>query len=197
MRHGLLHWYEPGELDDGQRATYEAIAGGPRAHSATIAPFVDGRGRLEGPFNAMLVNPLLGMAVQSVGAALRYQTSLDDRLREMAILTVAVEERSDFEWWVHDALSGAVGVTDGERAALRGGRAPDTLSTAERLAREVVLTLLRRRRLDDDLIATATAALGETALVELVYLTGYYSLLSMTLHAFRTPLPRGADPPFG
>ena len=40
------------------------------------------------------------------------------------------------------------------------------------------------------------AALGEEALVELVTLLGYYSLISMVLVSFDVPVPDGEAPPF-
>src|SRR4051794_18477744 len=58
MEIGRLPHPTPGELDDDQRAVYDAITGGPRGSG----PFrlTDAEGRLHGPFNAMLVNPQLG-----------------------------------------------------------------------------------------------------------------------------------------
>ena len=197
MRHGMVHWFEPGELDEDRRRTYEAIVRGPRAGSAPAARFTDDQGRLEGPFNAMLVNPVLGLAVQSVGAALRYRTSLSERLRELAILTVAAEERSGFEWLVHERLAPAAGISRDELAVLHGGGEPPTLSPEERLAREVVLEMARTHHLGDGLVARAVEVLGEVGLVELVDLVGYYQLLAMSMHVLRTPLPEGAAPPFG
>ena len=45
---------------------------------------VDEDGRLEGPFNAFLLQPRLGGPLQALGAAVRYGTSLSDRAREIA-----------------------------------------------------------------------------------------------------------------
>lgn len=196
MRHGALHWFELDELDADQRRTYEAITGGPRAGTGPAARFTDVRGRLEGPFNAMLASPRLGFAVQSVGAALRYQTSLGERLRELAILTVAADQRSDYEWFVHEQLAPSAGLTGDELATILRGDEPGTLSPDERLARSVVLELVSSHRLEEDVLERALAAFGEVGLVELVSLVGYYQLLAMSMHVFRTPLPEGASSPF-
>jgi 4-carboxymuconolactone decarboxylase len=40
------------------------------------------------------------------------------------------------------------------------------------------------------------AVLGETAVVELVGILGYYTLISMTINAFEVPLPDGVADPF-
>jgi 4-carboxymuconolactone decarboxylase len=44
--------------------------------------------------------------------------------------------------------------------------------------------------------ARAVALLGEAAVVELVGILGYYTLISMTINAFEVPLPAGAADPF-
>jgi 4-carboxymuconolactone decarboxylase len=37
---------------------------------------------------------------------------------------------------------------------------------------------------------------GTVALVELVGILGYYTLISMTINAFHVPLPEGVEEPF-
>jgi 4-carboxymuconolactone decarboxylase len=101
----------PESLDDQQRALYELINAGPRAAGSQSFRLVGDDGALEGPFNAMLLCPILGTALQELGAALRYRTSLSDRAREMAILAVAAHEDSAFEWHAHQAVGRLTGLT--------------------------------------------------------------------------------------
>ena len=54
--------------------------------------------------------------------------------------------------------------------------------------------LHRTRALSDATYAAAEAALGREALVDLVGILGYYTLVSMTLNAFRVPTPDGSRP---
>jgi 4-carboxymuconolactone decarboxylase len=56
--------------------------------------------------------------------------------------------------------------------------------------------LLDEQQVPDALYRDAVAALGEEALVELVTLLGYYSLISMILVSFDVPVPDGEAPPF-
>ncbi|HTX02020.1 MAG TPA: carboxymuconolactone decarboxylase family protein, partial [Acidimicrobiales bacterium] len=165
--------------------------------TARAAPVTDELGRLQGPFNAMLVSPKVGLALQAVGAALRFESGLAGRVRELATLLVAAEARCDYEWLMHEGLARSAGVSDEELASLREGGVPPTLSDDERLARQVVLELARQQRLGDDLLERAHHVFGERGIVELVDLVGYYQLLAMGLQVFRTPLPDGASPPFG
>ena len=195
--HGRLPWFHPDELDAERRAVYDAIAGGRRAAGPQAFQLTDARGRLEGPFNAMLVSPGLGMALQELGAAVRYRTSLTDRAREIAVLALAALRRSDFEWYAHERVGRRAGVTEEELAALRDGGVPATLSEIERAVLDVSRALAVDGDLDDQAYADAEAVLGRGVLVELVLLVGYYDLLALSLRVFRTPLPAGEASPFG
>lgn len=131
----------PGDLNAAQTEVYHAIAGGPRAGG----PFAltDADGCLRGPFNAMLLSPPVGAALQAVGAAVRYQSALTDRVREMAILVVAWHWGSRFELEAHEAVGRVVGLTDPEVAALRRGTLPDLTDVSEQVAVRTVAVLTR------------------------------------------------------
>lgn len=69
QRHGRLPWPTRADLDDGGQGVYDAIASGPRATGPQHFRLTDDAGRLEGPFNALLLAPRVGQAVQELGAA--------------------------------------------------------------------------------------------------------------------------------
>jgi len=94
----------PDRLDPEQRELYDAIARGPRSRGPQHFPLVDADGALLGPFNAMLLAPGLGAALQEVGAAIRFHGTLDARARELAILVVASRWDSAFERSSHEAV---------------------------------------------------------------------------------------------
>lgn len=177
---GLL----PGELDEEQAEVYRAITGGPRAAGPRAFPLTDEEGRLRGPFNAMLLSPPVGMAAQSLGAAVRYSSALEGRVREMAILAVAAHWDSAFERAAHEAVGRTCGLTEPEMAALRAGRTPQLADPAERAALRATAALLHRGTLSDDEYADAVAAVGERGLFELTTLVGYYAMLALQLRVF-------------
>jgi 4-carboxymuconolactone decarboxylase len=194
--HGRLPWPTPAELDEPRRAVYDAIAGGPRATGPQSFRLTDDEGRLEGPFNAMLVSPGVGLALQDLGAAVRYRTSLTDRAREIAILALAALRRSDFEWYAHERVGRRAGLTDEEMSALLTGDDPSSLSDDETVLLRTTRLLGTAGDLDDDAFATAEAVLGREQLAELLVLVGYYDLLALSLRVWRTPLPAGESSPF-
>jgi alkylhydroperoxidase family enzyme len=194
--HGRLPWPAPGQLDDAARALRERIAGGPRAAGPQGFALTDADGRLNGPFNIMLMSPEVGTALQELGSAIRYKTALPARAREIAILEISRLRRSEFEWYAHSGVGKLAGLTADELAALHAGAAAPTLSAAEAMVRDVVRRLVVERDLDDAAYRDALAALGQRDLVDLVTLVGYYETLALMLRAFRTPLPDGIDPVF-
>lgn len=179
----------PADLDDAQRAVYDAVAGGPRAHGPQLFPLVDEQGCLEGPFNAMLLRPDLGLALQQVGSAIRYATSLSDRAREIAILVVAARRESDFEWFAHEAVGRHVGLTDDDLAAIRTQTYEAFTEAVERVVAGATHQLLDTGDLDDDAYAAALEVLGVEQIFELLTLVGYYDTLALQLRVFRVPTP--------
>ena len=181
--------FEPSGLDAEQRSLYDAIAGGRRAQGPQLFRLADAAGRLEGPFNAFLLQPRLGSALQALGASVRYDTGLDDRCREIAILVVAAHWRSDFEWYAHEAVARAAGLGDAELAALREGRHAE-LAGRESVVARTAAALVVRGDLDDDEYGEAVACIGPAGLFELLTLVGYYATLALQLRVFRVPAPQ-------
>ncbi|GEC28205.1 MULTISPECIES: carboxymuconolactone decarboxylase family protein [Pseudonocardia] len=178
------HPLDPAGLDPARAALHARIATGPRKAQARV-PLTDERDRLLGPFGVMLFSPRIGDAVQQVGAALRFDDDLPPRLRELAVLAVAVHHRSAFEWAAHEGLARETGLSAHQLQALLDGAVPDGLDDAEAAALDVVRTLLVTRDLDDDRYAAALQALGRDTLAALVWLTGYYAMLAGALAVFR------------
>ncbi len=178
----------PGSLDDDQRAVYDAVAGGPRAAGPQLFRLVDEDGGLEGPFNAFLLQPRLGLALQALGSAVRYETTLSDRAREVAILVVAAVRESAFESHAHEAVGRHVGLTEDELASVRSG-GYDVLPPDDRLVARLVRELLDTGDLADARYDEAVEALGLPQLFELLTLVGYYDALSLQLRVFRVGPP--------
>ncbi|MBT2229231.1 carboxymuconolactone decarboxylase family protein [Nonomuraea sp. NEAU-A123] len=180
-----LDAFRPGDLTAEQRRLYDRLLGSPRATAPRPFPLADEEGRLRGPFNAMLLNPDLGHALQELGGAVRYRTGLTPRQREIAILAVAGHERSDYEWKVHSHAALLEGLTEAQLAGLRGGADRPFDDPAERAVLEAARELLRTGDLTDDTFAASIDVLGQTRLYEVVTLVGYYRLLAAQLRVLR------------
>jgi len=151
-------------------------------------------GGLVGPFNAFVSAADTGKYLSSLGARVRFGTSIERRLSEIAIITVGARWQAEFEWWAHATMAREHGVADVAVDAIGRGEDPGFTAADERAVYEVAYQLSHTGRLGRDAYDAAHQFLGDAGLVELVSLCGYYTLISFLLNAFDVPLPPGAEP---
>jgi 4-carboxymuconolactone decarboxylase len=155
------------------------------------------QGGLAGPFNAAVQAPDTGKALLALGRALQVGTSIERRLTEIAILTVGSRWQAEFEYWAHARYARAFGVPDAVIDAIARGDQPPFETPDERVVHAAASQLARTGRIDDDAYAAGRELLGNTGMVELVTLCGYYTLISFLLNAFDVPVLEGAVPRWG
>lgn len=173
------------EMTPDQVDLYRLILSGPRGQGPRAVLLSNGAGGLAGPFNTMLYAPAIGQALQELGAAIRFRTSLSPRVREMAILVVARAWDSRYERSSHMPIGREAGLSGREIEALHAGTDPGFTDQRERVAYSVTRSLVGPADLDDAEYAEAADTLGEQALVELSTLVGYYAILALQLRIFR------------
>lgn len=101
---------------------------------------------------------------------------------------------SEFEWYSHKKIALAAGVPPEAVETIRVGGTPSLEEPDQAIVYEFCRTLLEQHGVDDALYSRALAALGEPAIIDLVGILGYYSLISLTINAFRVPIPEGVEP---
>ncbi len=153
------------------------------------------RGRVPGPMIGWLPHPELARRAQRLGELLRFETSLEPILSELAILICARHWTSHYEWTAHKRIALAAGV-DPQTVADIAARKPQPFLRGPREAAvySVAATLLAQTKLDDALYASGIATLGERGMVDLVAILGYYSMVALTLNAFELGLPDAFAP---
>jgi 4-carboxymuconolactone decarboxylase len=166
-----------------QRSVADAIMSGPR-------------GRMSGPFNAWLRSPELADRLQKVGEYVRFHTSLDKRLNEMAIIMTAQYWGSQYEWYAHAPLAIKAGLDPDIITALGAGRKPDRMRDDEAIVWEFATQLRRDHGVDDAIYARAVEKFGENGVMDLIAVSGYYDVVSMTLNVARVSPPKEAQLPF-
>lgn len=178
------HAFTPDELDGERLAVYRSITEGPRAQGPRLFELVSDSGTLLGPFNEFLLSPRLGDALQRLGAAIRYESGLSGRVREMAILVVAAAWDSAFERYAHEAVGRAAGLTEAELAAL-AEQAPLDLDDPHEAAALRLTRALVAGDVDDETWAACVPPLDRETVFELTALVGYYSTLALQMRVFR------------
>jgi hypothetical protein len=172
-----------------QRELHQRLTTGPRAAPSNVALAGEG-GPVIGPAIVWMVRPPLGLAVERLGAAVRFESLFTPRQREIATLLVAHHHDSAFERYAHEQLARTAGLSGDEVAALAIGNPPPLADEAERTVAATTLRLLEPGRLTDAEYAEAVGVLGVERVVELVTLVGYYGLLALQLRVFDiTPPP--------
>ena len=179
------------QLNPVQQQIWEQVTNGRRVGGAG---FVGPDGGLRGPFNALLHTPSVGLSAASLGEALRYDTSLDRRLLELATITVGARWRSNFEWAVHARLAVEAGVAAEVVEAVGDQRDPVFERADEAVVHRFTVELLHTGRVAVQTYDDALALLGDRGVVELVILAGYYCAICFALNTFEVGPPAGVEP---
>jgi 4-carboxymuconolactone decarboxylase len=171
------------KMTPAQRTVADAIMSGPR-------------GGMGGPFNAWLRSPELADRLQKVGEYVRFKSSLDKRLNEMAIIMTAQYWGSQYEWFAHAPLAQKAGLDPTVIAAIGAGKKPDTMKDDEAIVWEFSTQLRRNHAVDDAIYDKAVEKFGEQGVMDLVAVNGYYDVVSMTLNVAHVSPPADAQLPF-
>ncbi len=179
----------PEQLTPDQRRLYDEMTGGPRNNGRRSFPLADADGVLTGPFNAMLASPVVGTALQRLGAAIRYQTDLPDQVRELVILMVAAHLGSEYEWYAHEPIARGSGLSDEVITAIKDGIRPPFSDPGQEAAHDLAIAMLRAEDIPDTKFAAAVEALGTQGVFEVSTVVGYYWLLAAQLRLFQVGPP--------
>ncbi len=184
-------------LNDDQRVLWENITTGPRGNPEREHGGLAGAdGALIGPFNALFQSPLLGDAIQKLGAAVRYHTSLPNDLLEVAICTMGGHWRANFEFWAHARLARNAGVSEGAIDAIRDGEQPFFGDDRQQAVYQFGRELIEHQRVSDETYESLKGMIGEQGVFEVASVMGYYALVSIGLNAFNVAMPPGVEAPF-
>src|SRR5437764_9630463 len=118
-----------GQLTPEQRAAAQALIDGPRKG-------------VFGPFLPLLRSPALLDRVAKVGEFLRFECSLEARIRELVTCAAARHVSNQFEWLMHQGLALKAGVAPATLQALRVGARPRDLPADEEASRAFTRQLL-------------------------------------------------------
>ncbi|HZY17317.1 MAG TPA: carboxymuconolactone decarboxylase family protein [Ramlibacter sp.] len=171
----------PDAMTAEQRAAAQALIDGPRKG-------------VYGPFLPLMRSPQLLDRVARVGEYLRFGSTLDARVRELATCVAARHVGNQFEWQMHAPLAVQAGVQPDAIEALRQGARPVSLAEDEALALDFCLELLHTHGTSDVTYERVVARFGEQALVEMAALVGYFVMVSWLMNVAHTPAQRASGP---
>jgi 4-carboxymuconolactone decarboxylase len=161
-------------MSEAQQRAADAIIAGPRK-------------AIFGPFVPLLRRPALMEAIGKTGETLRFQGCLSEQVREFAICVVARQTSSQFEWLMHAPLAIKAGVAQAAIDALHAGCRPRELTAELETTVDFINELMLRHGVSDATYAEAVHRFGESGVVELAALVGYFAMVCWVMNVARTP----------
>lgn len=136
----------------------------------------------------MLRNPAACKAFMEFNRHLLYESSLDERLRELVVLRISWQLRSEYEWGQHVPVARECGISDEEIGRITEGPGAHGWSAFDRAALRATDGLLADGRIDDESWAVLADSLDDAALLDLVFTVGGYATVAMVFNAAHLPL---------
>ena len=164
----------------------------PAKDHATVDAIVQSRGALQGPFTMFLHCPELAGRLAHLGAFVRFEGSLDMRVRVLAAMTVARELEALYVWGAQTGGARKLGVPEATITAIRENHSRGIPSEDSQIV-EFTRTLLRKHRVDEATAAALRKRFGDDGFIQLTGAIGYYSMLCMTVNACELEAGPGAE----
>jgi 4-carboxymuconolactone decarboxylase len=130
-----------------------------------------------------------------VGEYLRFNSSIPPRLNEFAILITARQWNAQIEWSAHHELAIKAGLSPAVAADLLQGRRPAGMKDDEAIVYDFCKEIHDNKAVSDATYKATVEKFGERGVMDLIGVTGYYTMLAMVLNVTRVPLPEGTAPP--
>ena len=155
---------------------------GKRLYDAVVSPQSRTLVGLRGPSGIWLHSPELGERVRAVNQYLRYETALERRLTELAILVTARELDNQFEWTAHEPAALAEGLSREIIDVVKHRRPSAELGPTEAIIVDFGREVFRDKTVRARTFARAVEAFGHEGVVNLAALMGNYAMTAIILN---------------
>jgi 4-carboxymuconolactone decarboxylase len=164
----------------------------------TLAEAIAGKrsGVIRGPWAQIIRNEKLTALAAAYGDYLRDATSVPKRLAMIAVLATARHWKAEYMWAAQGPRARESGLSEAIIESIRKGERPKFDDAKDAAVYDLVTGLYKNQAISDAAYAAANEALGETGLVELLNVAGFYSTLAMVIAATGVPNIEDAKPAF-
>jgi 4-carboxymuconolactone decarboxylase len=142
---------------------------------------VDTRKSLEGPFSVWMHAPEWAERVAHLGTMVRWEGTLELRVRTLAALVVGRHFQAQYVWGIQGVIGAERGVPRATIDAIREDRS-DGIPPEDLQIIDFTRQLLRKNRVDEALAQAVMARFGADQYVQLTTCIGYYAMLAMTVN---------------
>jgi len=147
------------------------------------------------PYRIYLRNPELAERITGLSDYLRWNTQFPARLTEFAILLASRNQNVRWAWRSHYKAAIKGGLDPKVGVELAAGKRPSGMQEDEAALYDLATEIFRDKKVSDATYATALAKFGESGMVELISLMGYYDLVGMLLIAGNAQPPDDPEVP--
>jgi 4-carboxymuconolactone decarboxylase len=174
---------DPKEYTPGQQEFAKLMTAGPRAGGITNAPF-----------KVYFRSPGFGLEAIKMSNYLRWDTGLEPRLSELAIIIAARHWTSDYIWHAHYPLAVKGGLDPSVGADIAAGKRPAKMKDDEAIVYDLLTEIYRDHDISDATYAKARAKFGEKGIADIQGLASYYGVTAMALITAREKTAPGDEP---
>ena len=170
------------DLDDAGKKVYDGVAGDGRLLG------------LDGPIGIRMHSPRVSEYMTMGNQYLRFESGIEPRLLELAILVVAREMDSQFEWVAHEPPALKAGLEQRIIDIVKHRRPLTGIGEKEAAIIQLGREALGRHKVEPETFARALRLFGREGIVNIVSLMGHYSATAMLLTTFDQQLRPGQQP---
>jgi 4-carboxymuconolactone decarboxylase len=153
-------------------------------HQGVYDAIAESRGAVGGPWRALLYSPELAQRTMHLGSYVRFESSLDHRLVELAALVAARELACKHEWAAHVNHAQKAGIPMETIRAVYEKKGTEHFASEDAQIVSFVREVLGRHRVSEATFQALYGRLGERGFVELSATVGYYAMLACTMNTF-------------
>ena len=125
---------------------------------------------------------------------MRFRTGLPKDVSETIIIMTGRYWMAQYEWNAHKAAALQNGVNPAIVDAIATGKRPTGMPPEMEVAYNLIDELLTTHQVTDATFKAAKDKYGERGVVDMIGLSGWYGLVSMSLNVDRYPLAQGVQP---
>ena len=160
----------------------ELDAQGRKLYDQAVSPASRTLVGLRGPSGIWLHSPVLAEFLRAANQYLRFETALDRRLTELAILVTARELDNQFEWTAHEPAALREGLDPKIVDVVKRRKPVSRLGKREALIIDFGRELFRKRKLRSQTFARGVELFGQRGVLELAALMGNYAMTAVILN---------------
>lgn len=170
------------DLDDFGKDLYDRVTGDSRLLG------------LNGPIGIRMHSPRVSDYMNTGNRYLRFEAGIEPRVRELAILVVARELDSQFEWAAHEPAALKEGLEQEVIDIVKYRRPVTGIGEQEAAIIQLGREAFGRHKVEPETFARVLRHFGRQGIVNIVALMGHYSATAMLLTTFDQQLRPGQEP---